>query len=152
MIDLRNVLLPTDFSESALKATEYALAIVKRLGATLHLLHVIEDPVIYLPMFESYPMPTREQFETYAQDRLENWIDPEESEGCKIEMQWVHGRPFVKIVEYAHDCNMDMIVMGTHGRGAATHLILGSVTEKVVRKAPCPVLTVHPSGHQFVHK
>ncbi len=151
MIDLKNLLLPIDFSEPCLKATEYALAIASRFGATLHLLHVIEDPVIYLPMFESYPVPTREQFETYAQDRLENWIPAEDFEGCKIELTWVHGWPFTKIVEYARDCNIDLIIMATHGRGSVVNMLLGSVAEKVVRKAPCPVLSVHPDGHQFVH-
>jgi nucleotide-binding universal stress UspA family protein len=151
MIALRNILLPIDFSEPSLKATEYALSIAKQFGATLHVLHIIEDPVVYLPMFESYPLPSREQFETYAQDRLENWIEAEDSEGCKLELEWLHGRPFHRITEYARDCNIDLIVLGTHGRGAAAHLLMGSVAEKVVRNSPCPVLTVHPEGHQFVH-
>lgn len=151
MIGLRNLLLPVDFSEPSLKATEYALSLAGRFRATLHLLHVIEDPVVYLPMFESYPVPTREQFETYAQDRLENWIAAEDSEGLKLELQWVHGKPFIEITKYAKENNIDLIVMGTHGRGAVSHLLLGSVAEKIVRKSPCPVLTVHPQGHQFVH-
>ena len=151
MIDLKNVLLPVDFSESSLKATEYALSLVSNFRATLHMLHVIEDPVVYLPMFESYPVPTREQFETYAQDRLENWIAAEDSEGLKIELRWVHGKPFAEITSYAQENNIDLIIIGTHGRGAVTHLLLGSVAEKIVRKSPCPVLTVHASGHQFVH-
>lgn len=150
MIDLRNILLPIDFSEPSLTATEYALELARRFGSTLHLLHVIEDPVVYLPMFESYPMPSRAQFETYAQDRLENWIAEEDAEGCRVELQWVHGKPFVEIIRQARDHDADLIVMGTHGRGLTSHLLLGSVAEKVVRKSSCPVLTVHPSGHQFV--
>jgi nucleotide-binding universal stress UspA family protein len=150
MIDLRNILLPIDFSEPSLTATEYALELTRRFGATLHLLHVIEDPVVYLPMFESYPMPSRAQFETYAQDRLENWIAEEDAEGCRVELQWVHGKPFVEIIRQARDHDADLIVMGTHGRGLTSHLLLGSVAEQVVRKSSCPVLTVHPSGHQFV--
>jgi nucleotide-binding universal stress UspA family protein len=151
MIDLKNLLLPVDFSEPSLKATEYALSLAHKFGATLHLLHVIEDPVVYLPMFESYPIPTREQFETYAQDRLENWIPAGEAEGIRIEPRFRHGRPHVEIVEYAEENRIDLIVMGTHGRGLAAHLLMGSVAEKIVRKAPCPVLTVHFSGKQFVH-
>lgn len=152
MISLRDILLPVDFSEPSLRATEYGLEIARRFGATLHLLHVIEDPVIYLPMFESYPVPTSQQFETYAQDRLENWILPEDADQCSIETLWVHGRPASKIVEYATDCRSDLIILGTHGRGSAVHLLLGSVAEKVVRKAPCPVLTVHASGKTFLQQ
>ena len=140
MIELRNLLLPVDFSEPSLKATEYAVTLAKRFAATLHLLHVIEDPVVYLPMFESYPLPTREQFETYAQDRLENWIPDADCEGLKIERLWRHGKPNIEIIDYAEDSRIDLIVIGTHGRGVAAHLLLGSVAEKVVRKAPCPVL------------
>ena len=150
MIQLKNVLLPLDFSEPSLKATEYAVALARRFGASLHLLHVIEDPVVYLPMFESYPLPTRQQFETYAQVRLENWIPDADAEGLNIEFHWRHGAPHVEVIDYAEDSSIDLIVMGTHGRGMAGHLLLGSVAEKVVRKAPCPVLTVHHQGHQFV--
>src|SRR5579872_2446620 len=85
MIELKRLLLPVDFSDACLKATEYAVSLGHRFGATLHLLHVIEDPVVYLPMFESYPLPTREQFETYAQERLENWISVRDSEGLHTE-------------------------------------------------------------------
>ncbi|MGQ0633325.1 MAG: universal stress protein [Planctomycetaceae bacterium] len=151
MIELRNILLPVDFSEPSLKATEYAVSLAHRFNAALHLLHVIEDPVVYLPMFESYPLPTREQFETYAQDRLENWISEEDSEKIKTELVWRHGKPNLEIVAYAGDSRVDLIVIGTHGRGLAAHLLLGSVAEKVVRRAPCPVLTVHPAGRQFVY-
>lgn len=151
MIELRNLLLPVDFSEPSLKATEYAVSLAHRFEATLHMLHVIEDPVVYLPMFESYPLPTKSQFETYAQDRLENWIAQDDAEGIKLELLWRHGKPHIEVIDYASDNSIDLIVMGTHGRGVAAHLLLGSVAEKVVRKAPCPVLTVHPSGKQFVH-
>jgi nucleotide-binding universal stress UspA family protein len=151
MIELKNLLVPVDFSEPSLKATEYALSLARRFGATVHLLHVIEDPVVYLPMFESYPLPTREQFETYAQDRLENWVSEEDSEGIKLEYHWRHGKPHVEVSKFSSEKKIDLIVMGTHGRGPAAHLLLGSVAEKVLRKAPCPVLTVHPGGHQFVH-
>lgn len=151
MIELRNLLLAVDFSDTCLKATEYAVALANRFGATLHLLHVIEDPVVYLPMFESYPLPSREQFETYAQDRLENWVTGPDAEGLKLELHFRHGAPHVEIIDYAEDSKIDLIVLGTHGRGIAAHLLLGSVAEKVIRKAPCPALTVHLSGRQFVH-
>lgn len=151
MIELQNILLPIDFSAPSEKATDYALTLARKFNATLHLLHVIEDPVVYIPMYESYPVPSRQQFETYAQTRLDNWITAEQAEGVKLEVSWRHGRPDVEIVEFAEDSGIDLIVLGTHGRGLAAHLLLGSVAEKVVRKSPCPVLTVHPKGKQFVH-
>lgn len=150
MIELKRILLPTDFSEPSLQATQYAVELAKRFRATLHVLNVIEDPVIHLPMLESIPLPSREEFETYSQTRLDNWILPDDAEELDVETRWVHGRPFVEIIRAAKELNVDLIVVGTHGRNAAAHLLMGSVAEKVVRKAPCPVLTVRPEGHQFV--
>ena len=60
------------------------------------------------------------------------------------------GPPFLEIVRYAQEANIDLIVLGTHGRGGLAHMLLGSVAEKVVRKAPCPVLTVRHPEHEFV--
>ncbi len=151
MIEIKNILLPTDFSEPSLTATQYALELAKRFESKLHLLHVIEDPTVYLPMFESFPLPSREEFETYAQTRLDNWILPEDAGVCPIERRWVHGKPFVEIIRDAKKCSADLIVVGTHGRGPAAHLLLGSTAEKVVRKALCPVLTVRPDEHHFIH-
>ena len=150
MINLKSILLPTDFSEPSLQATKYAVAMARQFGSTLHLLHVIEDPVVYLPMFESYPLPSREQFETYAQDRLENWIVEDDQGDLEIECHWAHGKPFIEIVNFASRWNIDLIVMGTHGRGLAAHLLMGGSAEKVIRKASCAVLTVRPEGHQFI--
>lgn len=151
MLELRNILLPTDFSEPSLVATRYALEFARRFGAKLHLLHVIEDPVVYLPMFESYPLPSREEFEQFAQTRLDNWILPDDAQGIEIARQWVHGAPFVEILRAIEREQIDLVVLGTHGRGFAAHLLMGSVAEKIVRKARCPVLTVRPEEHQFVH-
>ena len=151
MIELKSILLPTDFSETTLAATRYGIEFARRFQATLHLLHVIEDPVVYLPMFESYPLPSRGDFENYAQTALDNWIVDEDVSDITIERSWVHGSPFVEILRYAREQQNDLIIVGTHGRGFTAHFLMGSVAEKVVRKAPCPVLTVRPEGHQFIH-
>jgi len=151
MIELKKILLPTDFSEPGLEAANYAVELAERFGATLHLVHVIIDPVIYLPIFESYPMPSREEFETYAQEQLDNWLTDEDKKRCHVITHFMHGNPFVEIIKYARDEEIDLIVMGTHGRGEIAHMLTGSDAEKVVRKAPCPVLTVKPNSHQFVH-
>ena len=151
MADIRNILLPIDFSESSMLAARYGVELARKFSAKLHLLHVIEDPVIYLPMFETYSLPTREEFEAFAQTQLENWVLPDGAEELAVERRWVHGTPFAQIVKDAQTHAIDLIILGTHGRGAAAHLLMGSVAEKVVRKAPCPVLTVRPQDHQFVH-
>ena len=147
MPPLKNIVLPTDFSEPTLAATRYAVTLAKRFDATLHLLHVIEDPLMLAPIFESVPLPPRQSFETYAQDRLENWIPIADRDDLKLELHWFHGHPFTRIIEFAADHRMDLIVMGTHGRSLVSHAILGSVAEKVVRHAPCPVMTVRSTAN-----
>ncbi|MBT4863841.1 MAG: universal stress protein [Planctomycetaceae bacterium] len=151
MIDLKNILLPTDFSETSLTATRYAIELAKRFSATLHLLHVIEDPGVYIAAFDSFPLPSPVEFETYAEERLENWVLPDDAAGLDIQRRWVHGVPFTQIIRDSRENDIDLIVLGTHGRSVISQLLLGSVAEKVVRKAPCSVLTVRPEGHQFVH-
>lgn len=148
MTRLKNILLPVDLSEPCLYATRYALELAKSFGATLHLLHVIEDPILYSPAIGGYA-PKPEDLETYAQTQLDNWIQPEDAGELDIQRRWVHGRAFVEIVRDAQAHDIHLIVMGTHGLGFTAHLLLGSVAEKVVRKAPCPVLTVRPSDFQF---
>ena len=150
MISIKNILLPVDFSEPCFEATKYAVELAEKFDATLHLLHVIVDPVVYLPMFESNPLPSHEEFESYAQQQLDAWIADQDKSRCTTETHWIHGSPFVEIVKFARGTETDLIVIGTHGRGPVTHLLMGSVAERVVRKANCPVLTVRPKGHQFV--
>lgn len=151
MIEIKKILIPVDFSETSQAATLYALELAKKFNAQLHLLHVIEDPVVYMPMFESYTLPPKEDFENFADTRLNNWILDQDKGDLDIQTSWVHGNPFVDILKYAKREDVDLIVVGTHGRSFTAHLLLGSVAEKVVRKASCPVLTVRPEGHQFVH-
>ncbi len=77
-------------------------------------------------------------------------IKVEAPDSLEVVRSACQGTPFVEIVRYAKDNNVDVIVMGTHGRGAIVHMLLGSVAEKVVRKAPCPVLVVRDQEHDFV--
>lgn len=148
MINLKNILCPTDFSESSRPATDYALEFARTFGATLHQLYVIEDPILYSPAFGGYA-PKPEELEAFAQTGLENWILPDDIGNVEIACRWVHGRAFSQILRDAQDHNIDLIVMGTHGRGFLPHLLLGSVAERVVRRAPCPVLTVRPKEYAY---
>lgn len=151
MIALKKILVPTDFSECSDVAVKYARAFAEAFGASLHLLHVIQDPYTQPWAAEAFPAPLGEmlaQWQQQATARLTSVLD-EKERGTGVAATVV-GSPFHEIVRYAAEQDIDLIVIGTHGRGALGHMLLGSVAEKVVRKAPCPVLTVHHPEHEFV--
>jgi nucleotide-binding universal stress UspA family protein len=151
MIELKKILLPTDFSETAYAAAVYAVELARRFAAELHLLHCIEEPVATIPLLETYGAPTKEEYEAQASAMLENWPLPPGADELRIVRRFRHGTAYLQILHDARDEDVDLIVMGTHGRGLTIHLLLGNVAERVVRKARCPVLTIRPEGHQFIH-
>ena len=138
------ILVPTDFSGPSREATDYALDLAHAFDASITLFHVIEDPVVYIPALGGYT-PQTSDFENFSDTALAEWIDPEDSQGVTIKREWVHGHPVSGILDFATENGCDLIVMGTHGRGMLGHIVMGSVAERVVRKARCPVLTVHPT-------
>lgn len=152
MIELKKILVPTDFSEGSQVAVKYACEFAKAFGAQIHLLHVLEDPLPY-PSPESFVIPVQfyEDLEKSAQERLGQVLSAEDQKRFQVQLVTERGSPFVQIITYSKSNDIDLIVMGTHGRGAIAHMLLGSVAEKVVRKAPCPVLTVRHPEHEFVH-
>jgi nucleotide-binding universal stress UspA family protein len=122
-------------------------------GASLHLAHVMEDLLAHAWAAEVYvaSMPQlREEIEKESRQRLAAMLTDDERRQFHVETALLAGNPFVEIVRYAKAREVDLIVMGTHGRGPIAHMLLGSVAEKVVRKSPCPVLTVRDAQHQFV--
>jgi len=152
MIQLARILLPTDFSEFSSEATNYACAFAEQFDAELHLLHVLEIHQSRTPDFAmGLALPSRiKESREAAEKALENVLHSKWVEGRKVVKATAEGPPFLEIIRYAKQHDVDLIVMGTHGRSALVHALMGSVAEKVVRKAPCPVLTVRPEGHQFV--
>jgi nucleotide-binding universal stress UspA family protein len=115
-------------------------------GAQLHCLHVVDDAYQYWSAMgpESIPLgPPPEDLLDIGRSRMKRFAE-EKLLGLKRDAvtQVTMGRPFAEIIAYARENKIDLIVMGTHGRGAIAHMLLGSTTEKVVRKSPCPVLTV----------
>jgi nucleotide-binding universal stress UspA family protein len=150
MIQLKRILAATDFSECSDQALEYACEFAEAFGAELHLVYVIEPPaaVYSEPGFGYLGV---EGFEEAMRKDAEVRLNalPTPSWKQPIVRQILLGSPFVEIVRYARENTMDLIVMGTHGRGAIAHLLMGSTAERVVRKAPCPVLTVRPKVHEF---
>ncbi len=151
MIELKRILLPTDFSEHSEHALRYAREFAELFDAELHILHVLrklsapERGLAFMP-----PGDLALDVRPAAERRLRKMADDERSEGRTIVSEIREGHPFVEIVRYADESEIDLIVMGTHGWGPISHLLVGSVAEKVVRKAHCPVLTIRPEGHEFV--
>jgi len=152
MIKIEKILFPTDFSEHSKHAFTYALSFAREYGAQLHMLHVVED-VQYLAnayMFDVPMMPSFTDMEENRQKEMEEFIEREVTDASiKIEKSIRHGRPFLEIIQAAKDESVDLIVIATHGRGGLEHALFGSTAEKVVRKAPCPVLSIRLPGHDF---
>lgn len=149
MAEIKHVLLPVDFSNCCAQAAAYANEITDRFNAQLHAIHVLE-PII-LPPYpgETLPESFIAEREEHARLELKEWLANVKVPDFRLEPVLLHGSPFVEIIRFARNQKIDLIVMGTHGRTGLSHALIGSVAEKVVRKAPCPVLTVHPEGHEF---
>jgi nucleotide-binding universal stress UspA family protein len=138
------ILVATDFSEPSDAALQYARTVATKFGGTLHLLHVIEDPYRAAYASEAY-IPElaglRDDLIADAEARMKASLNLSDFSGLGATVDALIGTPAWSIVEYASGHDIDLIVMGTHGRGGMSHLLMGSVAEKVVRTASCPVLT-----------
>lgn len=148
MPEIRKILLPTDFSPRAETAKAYAIKLAATFGADLHLLHVLQDPIAVVPesgLAVAPPAVNMPDLTRAAEEALAGITIPAPA---RIAASVVRsGLPAEEIVRYAGEAGIDLIVQGTHGRTGLAHVLLGSVAEKVVRKAPCAVLTVRPHGH-----
>jgi nucleotide-binding universal stress UspA family protein len=154
MMTLKNVLVATDFGEAADVALTYGRTLAGRFGATLHVLHVAQDVYVTALGAESYALSIpdlQRQIEEATRKRLGEVLTDSDSSGPKTVPAIITApSPALTIVRYAKNHEIDLIVMGTHGRGALAHLVMGSVAERVVRLAPCPVLTVRHPEREFV--
>lgn len=154
MLILKRILFPTDFSEYAREAEHYACALARQYGADLHLLTVVEDLLPVTPLFGGPAMAMGGidpiEMPRNALRALEAFPDKEWGHDLKVHRAVRSGSAFVEIVRYARENEIDLIVVGTHGRTGLRHVLLGSVAERVVQKAGCPVLTVRPRTHSFV--
>lgn len=144
----QQLLVPVDFSETSQKALDFAIELGQALQARLLLLHVIEAPVLgggpgEMGMATAYA-EVIEQIEADASRNLEDALQRARKAGLECTGELMHGAPFQQIIDVADRQQVDLIVMGTRGHTGLKHLILGSVAEKAVRLAACPVL-VTPS-------
>jgi universal stress protein A len=147
MITIRRILVPTDFSDNSLAAVRYAVEIAVRFGSELVLLHVVSDMALVLPdavMPTPVVTPDLDQLTTNAKTSLTNLIASENLARLNPKAEVRIGAPAVEIDAAAKDLKCDPICVSTHGRTGLSHLLMGSVAEKIVRHAPCPVLIVRP--------
>lgn len=148
---LKKILVPVDFSDFSAKGTKYAARFADKFGATLLLTHIVE-PVRYP---ESILIPpemaeaNRERL-TLARKALAAFVKRQVPAGLTTETLVRLGHPVDQIVAAAKECDADLVIVGTHGHTGLKHLLLGSVAERIVRLAPCPVLTVREREREFV--
>ena len=154
MITLNNILVATDFGEASDGALRYGRELAERFGATLHVLHVAENVAIATlgaETFAAVAPQLQEEIEANAHKALaELLIDSDHSGPVTRPVVMTASSPAFAIVDYARDHDINLIVLGTHGRGALEHLLMGSVAERVVRLAGCPVLTVRQREREFI--
>jgi nucleotide-binding universal stress UspA family protein len=145
VFQIRTILAPTDFSPHAATAVRYACGLAERLGAALHLLHVLTEvvPMGPDPMVAAVlPPEFYQESEAESLRALETLVDPGWGRPAAIECAVRWGSPVEVIVEHSRTHHIDLLVIATHGRTGLSHVLLGSVAERIVREAPCPVLTL----------
>lgn len=154
MIAIKNVLVATDFSAPSETALNYARAMARSFGAQLHVLHIFEP--LWITSADvvggGVALATMIQgLEDTARKQLEEAVTEADRRELKAVAAMVTSEsPAREIANYANEHQVDLLVIGTHGRSGISRMLIGSVAEKVVRLAPCPVLTVHHPEHEFV--
>src|SRR5437660_183779 len=147
MLTIRRILAPTDFSDAATPAVRYAAELADKFAAELVLLHVVQDLALVLPdavMPTPLPAADLDQLTASAKAGLANSVTRLDLARLNPRTEVRFGSPAAEIDEAAKELAADLIVVSTHGRTGLAHLLLGSVAEKVIRYAPCPVLVVRP--------
>ena len=146
------ILLSTDFSECSGEAAGVARSLAERFGSRVVLLHVLDEPATLDPMFRGdIPLEMlRSRMEQFSRENMDAFLGRHFSGFENFDTMLATGIPYREIIGKAREVAADLIVIGTHGRTGVEHVIFGSTAEKVVRMAPCPVLTVRKSGKEFV--
>lgn len=142
-LDIKRILVPTDFSANSERALDYANTLARRFGAAIHLLHVCEVPAMVTGSMDAYAIAYTDWSQRLGDEaeRELTRLQPKLS-GVPVSTEVLFGNPARCIVTAADTNAADLIVMGTHGHGPVMHLMMGNVAERVVRMAPCPVMTV----------
>lgn len=153
MLPIRTILCPTDFSTRSEYAFQLACALARDYGAHLVVLHVIEPAMVGYPMGPVLPPPQPADYKEKLWDAFRRLqaSDPKIRE-LRLDTKMVEGDPTQEICRAAQEASCDLIVMGTHGRTGVGRVLLGSVAEQVLRKGPCPVLTVKAPAESMTEK
>lgn len=150
-VKIDRIVCPVDFSESSDYALQHAVEFARMFEAQLVVLHVVEAP--FLPSYAMAGVPDLslplEQIQEGARSGLQAIVEECRKKYEDVEQELVTGTAFLEIISYAKEQEVDLIVLGTHGRTGLSHIIIGSVAEKVVRKSPCPVLTIRHPEKEF---
>jgi nucleotide-binding universal stress UspA family protein len=153
MIKFKRILFPTDFSPSAQHALDYAISLALEYESSIILAHVIED-ISFYSSFALSSFPTSLEYhhgmEEKAKEELARVLSPQLKRQIDVEEVVARGRPFVEIIRLAKEKSADLIVMATHSQTGIRHSHLGSTAERVVRKAPCPVMVIRHPEYQFI--
>ena len=152
MIVLKNILVATDFSEPAAVAMAYGRDLARTYNARLHVVHIVEDVLThYSPEIGLVSEQLQKDLEEVAWRDLDACVTDDDRRTISIVANVKTSVNIASgIVDYAKANAIDLIITGTHGRGAVKHLLMGSVAERVVRTAPCPALTVHAHERDFI--
>lgn len=141
--DIKRILVPLDFSANSQRALDYARGLAVQFGAALHMVHVCEIPTMMTPALDAYAIAYSDWSQRLGEEAEKQLLAVKASIGdVKVTTEVLFGMPASAIVDSAESNAADLIVMGTHGHGAVMHVLMGNVAERVVRTAPCPVLTV----------
>ena len=151
MIQIKRILVPTDFSESADHALTYGVSFAREYEAELILVHVVETLTVGYAS-DLFPVPMAEVFDEisgYAKTEIGKHAAAVREKGIAVREMVMQGKPSAEITRIAKDEGVDIIVLGTHGKGMLDQALFGSTAERVIRKAPCPVLTCQLHQHEF---
>lgn len=151
MDPIKRLLLPTDFSESARHAFAYALSLAQKYEADLHLLHVVDVPPhpYASELFPGAMARVVEELSGYARVEMAKLVAEARAHGREPHERIASGKPAAEIVRIAAEQAIDVIVIGTQGRGALSHALFGSTAERVARRAPCSVLVCRAGKSSF---
>jgi nucleotide-binding universal stress UspA family protein len=150
VIQIKRVLVPTDFSESAHHALSYGVSFAAEYKAELLLVHVVESLTVGYAS-DLFPVPMAEVFDEisgYAKTEIAKLAADVKQKGIPVREMVLQGKPSAEIVRVAKEEKVDIIVLGTHGKGMLDQALFGSTAERVIRKAPCPVLTCQLHQHE----
>jgi universal stress protein A len=151
---IRKIVVPIDFSPSSERAANYAAAFARRVGASLHLIHALERPAPMRGASEAYEVRSAEHLDDLywaARTRLGTLSEKLGLEG-RISREVRPGLAFKVITAAVVDLGADLVIMSTHGRTGLSHLLMGSVAERVIRSSACSVLILRDSGTGSVHQ